>query len=361
MKNKRFIQFNVSALAVLGGSLALALPAFAEAASDAAFAAECRVLAERAAAAKEAVVKAKDGWLFLAPELRHLGAGEFWDPAAQTASAATRKDARDPLPVILDTAAQLRDAGVKLLVVPVPPRAVIYADKLPGGEACVPVRRDAALQVFMAKLRKADVAVLDLTEPFIKARAEDEKAGSVCCRTDSHWSPRGIEIAAKEIAGWLAANGVSKGELKTVVEIEDVEIAGDLWRILEDPAWPKETVKARRVTTPDGFPLEEDKDSPVLVLADSHGLVFHAGEDMLAEGGGLMDLLSAEIGMPVALMARRGSAATTVRIDLARRVRAEPDFLKGKRAVVWCFASRELTESSGWRTVPILPEEPPVE
>lgn len=74
MKNKRFIQFNVSALAVLGGSLALALPAFAEAASDAAFAAECRVLAERAAAAKEAVVKAKDGWLFLAPELRHLGA-----------------------------------------------------------------------------------------------------------------------------------------------------------------------------------------------------------------------------------------------------------------------------------------------
>lgn len=361
MKCRGFFSYKTTSPAVIGGLLAVAPSVFADTASDVAFTTECRTMAEKAAAAKEAVVKGKDGWLFLTSELRHLGVGEFWGLAAQKASAATREDARDPLPVIVDTAAQLKKAGVALLVVPVPPRAVIYADKLPGGEAGVPLRRDAVLQAFMAQLRSVDVAVLDLTEPFLKARAEDEKSGPVCCRTDSHWSPRGIEIASKEIAGWLATNGVSRGELKTVVETEDVEIAGDLWRILEDDTLPKETVKARRVTTPDGFPLEENKDSPVLLLADSHGLVFHAGEDMLAEGGGLMDLLSAEIGGPVSLMARRGSAATTVRIDLARRMRTEPDYIKSKVAVVWCFAARELTESSGWRTVPLLPEATPTE
>jgi alginate O-acetyltransferase complex protein AlgJ len=349
---------NLHTGAALAVGMLSALSAAAEGTTPAAFAEACRARAEKAKAANEAVVRGEDGWLFLTSELRHLGVGEFWGAAARTASTATREDARDPLPAIVDTAAQLKRAGVALLVVPVPPRAVVYADKLLGAQRAPAARPDAALQAFNAKLRESGVEVLDLTDAFLAARADEDKAGPVCCRTDSHWSPQGIEIASKAIAGWLRKNGVDQpAALKTKVETEEAEIAGDLWRILADSAWPKERLALRRVTTEDGFPLEESADAPVLLLADSHGLVFHAGEDMLAEGGGLFDLLSAALGHPIALMARRGSAATTARIDLARRIRAEPAFLKGKRAVVWCFAARELTEGSGWRTVPILPEE----
>ena len=351
----KYKDLHIGAAAALG--MVLAFSAAAEGLTPTSFAEACRTRAEKAKAANEAVVRGEDGWLFLASELRHLGVGEFWGAAAQTASTATREDARDPLPAIVDTAAQLKRAGVALLVVPVPPRAAVYADKLLGTGKTPAARLDTALQAFNAKLRESGVEVLDLTDVFLAARADEDKAGPVSCRTDSHWSPRGIEIASKEIAAWLRKNGVDKlAALKTKVEQEDAEIVGDLWRILEDAAWPKERLALRRVTTEDGFPLEESAEAPVLLLADSHGLVFHAGEDMLAEGGGLFDQLSAALGHPLALMARRGSAATTVRIDLARRVRAEPAFLKGKRAVVWCFAARELTEGSGWRTVPIVPE-----
>ena len=76
---------------------------------------------------------------------------------------------------------------------------------------------------------------------------------------------------------------------------------------------------------------------------------------MHAEGSGLSDHLAAALAMPVDLIARRGSAATSVRIDLARRTRADPEFAAAKKVVVWCFAARELTESAGWRDVPLFP------
>jgi alginate O-acetyltransferase complex protein AlgJ len=42
-------------------------------------------------------------------------------------------------------------------------------------------------------------------------------------------------------------------------------------------------------------------------------------------------------------------------VNLLRRAQADPDYLGGKRLVIWCFAARELTESDGWRHVPITP------
>ncbi len=324
------------------------------------FAAHCRTRADEATGNRQAVIRGEDGWLFLTSELRHLGVGTFWGEAAQQASAATREDARDPLPVIVDTARQLREAGIALLVVPVPPRAVVYADRIwgdaPRDAAGHPVRLDAALQAFHARLREEQVAVLDLTEAFVAARVDDAKEGHVYCRLDSHWSPRGIVIAAREIATWLRGHGVeAPSALRTEVHVEAGEVAGDLWRLLEEASLTRETLSLRRVTVAGGAAVEEYPLSQVLLLADSHGLVFHAGDDMLAAGGGLFDHLSAALGFPVALMARRGSAATTVRIDLARRSRTEPEFMKRKKAIVWCFAARELTESSGWRQVPLFP------
>jgi len=102
--------------------------------------------------------------------------------------------------------------------------------------------------------------------------------------------------------------------------------------------------------------VQPDRDSPVLVLADSHGLVFHDGGDMYAKGAGLVDLLSAELGAPVDLIATRGSGATPVRITLARRARRDRTYLARKKVIIWCFAAREFTESfSGWRKVRLLP------
>jgi alginate O-acetyltransferase complex protein AlgJ len=98
-------------------------------------------------------------------------------------------------------------------------------------------------------------------------------------------------------------------------------------------------------------PIQPWRESPVLLLGDSHGLVFHGGGDMHARGAGLADHLAKELGFPVDLVAVRGSGATPARISLMRR----RDNLAGKRVVIWCLSAREFTESvQGWRPLPVI-------
>ncbi len=82
-------------------------------------------------------------------------------------------------------------------------------------------------------------------------------------------------------------------------------------------------------------------------------LSFNAGGDMHAEGAGFADQLALELGFAVDLVGVRGSGATAARINLLRRARQTPDYWSNKKLVIWCFAARELTESDGWRNVPI--------
>ena len=92
-------------------------------------------------------------------------------------------------------------------------------------------------------------------------------------------------------------------------------------------------------------------DSPVLLLGDSHTLVFH---DFLAERAGLLDQLTVELGTVPDRIAIRGSGATAVRLDLYRRGIKEPGYLAKKKVVVWCFTAREFTEAAnGWQKLPV--------
>jgi alginate O-acetyltransferase complex protein AlgJ len=325
------------------------------------FLAEC---AARAAAAEKQgamAVDGKDGWLFLAAELRHLGVGRFWGPDAVRVSRATRRSHADPLPAILDFQAQLQKAKIALLLVPVPPKAVIYPDRL--GAAVLPGRQDVYHQEFYRLLSARGVRVVDLVPEFRDHRAERE--GPVYCRQDSHWSGRACVLAGRRIARevraqpWARQRAGSRG--KFTHAWKKITLTGDLWQSAKGRVLPKESLLLRFVGTPSAagpVPVDPDRASPVLLLGDSHNLIFHAGADMQAKGAGLADQLALELGFPVDLLAVRGSGATPARIALLRRARAEPDYLAGKKLVVWCFSAREFTESTGWQKVPV-PSRPP--
>jgi hypothetical protein len=51
----------------------------------------------------------------------------------------------------------------------------------------------------------------------------------------------------------------------------------------------------------------------------------------------------------------RGSGATPARVNLLRRAQKDSSYWKKKKLVIWCFASREFTQSDGWKKVPLLP------
>lgn len=304
------------------------------------------------------VVEGREGWLFFGSELRHLGVGKFWGDAAAAVSKARRPEWADPLPAVLDFHNQLLEAGVELVIVPVPPKSIIYPDKLPStvdfGAEPLP-RLDVHHQAFYELLRENSVKVLDLTSLFLSNRHHPN--GPVYCQQDTHWSGTATVLAAEQIATDVRSRPWFEAVPITTFQDEwrTVEIAGDLWRALADPSLAKEHLSLRLVGTgSEGAlaPVKSDPSSPVVLLGDSHTLVFHGGGDMHAQGAGLADQLALELGFPVDLVGVRGSGATAARINLLRRAQQTPGYWANKKLVIWCFAARELTESDGWRNVP---------
>lgn len=309
-------------------------------------------LAAKAEAQQRAAVAGQAGWLFLTAELRHLGVGHFWGKEAKAVSRAANSDAADPLPAILDFHAQLKRAGIELILMPVPPKAALYGDKVLDRAAPQEgkPRADEAAAAFYRVCAEQGLKVLDLGPAFRRAREAD--ATPLYCRTDSHWSGRGCAVAAELLSQeirqrpWFASRPKQayKGDWR------EADIRGDLADLAGGSAEP-EKVRLRFVTDPGGGAPADWRESPILLLGDSHTLVFHAGEDMHGAGAGLADQLALELGFPMDVVGVRGSGATPARINLLRR----KDNLAGKKLVIWCFSAREFTEAAGgWRLVPVI-------
>ena len=327
-----------------------------------------KVLDQYAALARSAeqkgamTVPGKEGWLFFGPELRFVSAGPFWGPAAAKVSKATKPEFADPLPAIVDFHRQLKKMGVELLMVPVPPKSVIYpdflSDHLAASSDLPPDRIDADSQVFYQLLRKEGIQVLDLTSFFLANRFHKE--GALYCKQDTHWSGNGAVLAARKIREenegrpWLKA--IPKSAYQSAWRT--LPLAGDLWKAAGEKALPQEMVSVRQVGTGSANALKSvapDQKSPIILVGDSHNLVFHAGEDMQTRDAGLPDQLALELGFPVDLAAVRGSGATPARVNLLRRAQRDPQYWTKKKLVIWCFAAREFTQSDGWKKVPLLP------
>jgi hypothetical protein len=286
------------------------------------------VLNERLESAQGPSVEGVNGWRFLPAEIRHLLAG---DPS---------KDPKQPFEAIVDFHQQLKRLGIRLIVVPVPAKATIHPEFVdPRLEA---QGGSAPETAFYENLRAQGVEVVDLSQEFVAAKAE----GPLYCARDTHWNTRGLVLTAQKLATIL--KGVAPKNLALETKEQSVEIQGDL-------GGEKEQL-ALRFVHPQGQParVAPDRTSPILVLGDSHVLVFHDGGDMHAAGAGLPDQLAFELGMAVDVLGVRGSGATPARVSLARRARADPNYLTSKKVIIWCFGARELTQADAWKIVPLL-------
>src|SRR4051812_13420352 len=217
-----------------------------------------------------------DGWLFFGGELRLLSLGHFWGPDASKVSRAHKADLADPLPAILDFHQQLKARGIELLVVPVPPKAAIYPEKIMAGVD--PRTKDIApvLHRFYDKLRVAGVDVLDLSALLIQNR--ENPRGPVFCKTDSHWSGIGCVLASEAIAEKVRSKIPNPGTTKEyVAEWKEAEREGDLASLVRgDGKLPPEKIAVQSVnekTT--GAAVEDDPNSPLLLIGDSHTLIYH--------------------------------------------------------------------------------------
>ena len=316
-------------------------------------------LAREAETAQRSAVAGLDDWLFFGPELRHVSLDGFGNPDAGAASPSRTAAEAGPIPVILDVHRRLAARDVELLLVPVPPKSVIFPEKVSGALTIpIPVPRlDPILQQLYDQFRAAGVDVLDLTDHFIRERFHSE--GPLYCRTDTHWSGSGCTTAAAAIAADVRARPWY-AELDTEsfgASWYSTGINGDLTGPGGIPAG-REELRLRGVIRRAGrgrTPVALDPQSAVLLLGDSHALVFHAGGDLHATGAGLPDQLAFELGLPVDVAAVPGSGATPALRELLAGAGADPEYWGRKRLVIWCFAARAFSERDDWRPLPATP------
>ena len=123
---------------------------------------------------------------------------------------------------------QLKAKGVELLVVVTPGKPSIYPERLTGGDS--DASRDAAAagnvadhansiglqshgKKILDSLTRAGFNTVDLYTPLLAAKSRDSVEGPLYLNDDTHWTPRGAELAAAEIAA--AVNRLeSDGKIK---------------------------------------------------------------------------------------------------------------------------------------------------
>jgi alginate O-acetyltransferase complex protein AlgJ len=307
---------------------------------------------------KPSVQGADPKWFFLVRELKQMALGKFWtkDWAKVT------QNKTNPIPSMVEFRDLLKAKGVELIVVPVPAKASIYPDKL---DASFAPGDPYPLTPLIEKMQKAGLNAIDL-ESVMRQRREAQPDEKLWCEQDAHFSPMACEVIAGiiktevEKGEWYAA--LPKEELKrsdpTPLEIEGDQIKGSEW----EGQVAKEVLNvqyAGREKEGRIEPLEPDRESPVLLLGDSHTLVFQEGASsgMHCKGGGLFDQLSYELGFPLDLAGVRGSGLVQARKTLFYTAAPIDGYWENKKAVVWVFSVREFTQSFD-KIIPIPIEKP---
>lgn len=289
----------------------------------------------------EKVYVGQRGFLFYRPGVDYLTGRPFLDPDVlqRRRLAGPSYDAPpkpDPRPALLDFGDQLKERGIRLLILPTPTKAQLYPDAL--GASGTP--QNASFPEFRTTLEEAGIQVLDPLPALQKVRDE---GGRPFLFTDSHWSPSGVDAVAREIAGWIEEKAPDWEQQEVVYNRspEDLTSLGDLAVTLKMPEWsdlypPEQTVR-QRVTDSDGRPPQTEN-AEVLLLGDSFSNVFATPELRWGDGAGLAEQLAFHLRRPVDRLAINDGSASAVRLRLSR----SPERLTGKKVVVYQIAVREL-------------------
>lgn len=289
------------------------------------------------------------GWYFYRPGL------DYMLDRPEKAKAANAMN--DPLATIVDFRDQLAARGIHLVILPVPNKESVYPDYLtPRAESrhgvLAPRTRD-----LLVRLRAANVEVIDLFQRFGQARQQTGAASqaSLYLAQDTHWSPSGVDLAAKEVARRLLELGwVRPGQVDYRERSAPVKRLGDVLRMLKVPQIERrinpETVPCVQVVRRDNGELYKDApEAEILVLGDSFARIYQRDEPGAA---GFIAHLAKELKQPLMALVNDGGGSTLVRQELHER----PAFLKRKKVVLWEFVERDIGLGlEGWQLVPLPP------
>ncbi|NLE02877.1 MAG: hypothetical protein GX640_23665 [Fibrobacter sp.] len=276
----------------------------------------------------------KNGWLFFRKDLEYSTGGDL----------SSQLYDKNPLPHLIDLNRFLHSQNVSFLFVAVPNKTEVYHEQLPFETS---VDSDAIINPYSRKILKdlqdSGVEVIDLLPAFLNAKSEDGISSEpVYQKQDTHWSSRGLRIAAEMIAeriksySWYAEAVSGKNEYQS----KDTTVLrqGDLVERLDEALkinYPPAELTAHQIRNADGTLFKSSKDAPVILMGDSFTGVYES-TDCKAAGVGAN--IAYKTGLPLDIITSWGGGPL-VRERLIRQRKAS---LGSKRLVVYMMVARDL-------------------
>ncbi|WP_295072486.1 hypothetical protein [uncultured Fibrobacter sp.] len=354
--------------------------------------------------------KPEDKWLFYRQDVEFL---------VQPSPLDVRSAKLDnPVKAIEKFRDQLKAKGVELLVVITPGKPSIYTERLTGRDSRVAGAENAAVanaaavenvvgfqshgKKILDSLTRAGFNTVDLYTPLLAAKSRDSVEGTLYLNDDTHWTPRGAELAAdviakkvremvdagtvkfrgKDTVRYIATDSiadrmgdvgemsglnkfnvfkvqqvtghvVSQQNIKERTEklpmdstcVEAAKIAckkNDSCFTAQSALCERDTVLYDTTVTP----FKDDfRKSEILILGDSFSRIYQTDSPVNA---GWIAHFAKNMNRPVASIVSDGGASTLVREKLARKA----SVLKGKKLLIWEFVERDLRfGAEGWKNV----------
>jgi alginate O-acetyltransferase complex protein AlgJ len=302
----------------------------------------------RLGAGNKRAVVGRQGWLYYGPGVLSLAGPGFLDPEAQRVRLKAAVDADEPPPhpdpraAVLAFHQALARRGIRLVLFPVPDKAALQPAQL-HGRASDEVAANADYRDFVSAMRGAGVLVFD------PAPARLQPGETRYLIQDTHWTPVWMEEVAGRLARFVRANvalpAVTAPDWKVVPQ--SIERVGDIVDMLKlsegQRLFLPQSVTVRQVQDAAGKEWAPVAEGDVLVLGDSFTNVFSLEAMGWGASAGLAPHLARALGRPVDVIAQNDSGAFATRKLLSEALGAGEDRLRGKRAVIWEFASRELS------------------
>lgn len=287
----------------------------------------------------EKVIIGRDGWLFYSGDCDYLMNPGFMEPGRMH-KRDLAGDHPDVVAAIKKFASELKARGIRLILLPVPGKPLIYGDKLGAGEGR---KGNKSFDEFKKQVEAFGVTVLDFTDDFIAMREKGEES---YLKTDTHWTPAAMQFAAKKTAN---AIGGAKPSPETGTKIE-ISARGDIANMLKlpdvDVIFPKQNVQIIQ------YDVVQDRNSDILLLGDSFTNIYSLDAMGWGMRAGFAETLAHELGRPIDVIARNDAGAHATRDVLSSEFMRGRDRLKGKKVVVWEFAIRELAIGD-WTNSPL--------
>jgi alginate O-acetyltransferase complex protein AlgJ len=301
------------------------------------------------------------GWLYYKPGIAFLGGPGFLDEGTVASREKAALDGgepeihADPRPAIFAFRDALARRNIQLILFPVPDKSMLQPVELHGrdrGEREIVVSRNVDWVRFAEEVRARGVPMFD-PAPATLARGEAPRY----LVQDTHWTPEWMDRVATDLARFviLTANLEPLDSPPVLASVaQPVERVGDIVDMLKLPEgqtlFLPQQVTTYRITDETGEPWEPDPKSDVLLLGDSFTNVFSLEEMGWGAAAGLAPHLARALGRGVDVIAQNDSGAFATRQSLARAIEAGDDRLAGKKAVIWEFASRELSVGD-WKPI----------